>query len=339
MLGLRFLGNEKAEVQEFPKPVPKDDWMVIRVISCALCGSDLHMRYRPSNDKAYNQNRAIPGHEIVGEVVEVDRIERFKVGDLVSIYPLVTCGKCFYCKHHLWKFCPNKKIIGYDLDGGCAEYITVPERSCVGLPPGFSPDEVCLVWDPIGAPYGAIKRLGVNETDIVAVFGVGPMGLGAVSICSFLGAKVIAVDLIEERLMVAQDLGADERIDSKESNLIEKVLEITEGFGVDVVIECTGKEDVLHKAFQVLKSGGRCALIGEMGKVHEIDVSEEIIHKDLTITGSWMYELEGFYELLSLIEKGLDVKKLVTGKFPLDQAVTAWSTFNTGKTGKIIINP
>ncbi|WP_369018250.1 zinc-binding dehydrogenase [Thermatribacter velox] len=339
MRGLKFLGNRQSILQDFPTPKAKDAWLVVKVCSCALCGSDLNTRYRPDNSVAYKGNTSIPGHEISGEVVEVDKSAVFKVGDRVSIYPLITCGTCTYCKNKLWKLCPNKQIIGYDLDGGCAEYVTVPEWSCVGIPPEVSYDEAALLWDPVGAPYGAIERLRVNKRDVVAVFGVGPMGLGAVNICHLLGATTVAIDVIDKRLELAKKLGADYVLNSKACDITKELEKITKGQGVDVFLECTGKEEVLHQIFSLARTGARCGLIGELGVVNRIDVSEEILHKDLTIVGSWMYDLEGFFKLISLLKKGLNVLELVTHRFPLEKAVEAWALFDKGETGKVIINP
>jgi len=339
VIGVKLLGNKKLELREFAEPKASNDWVTIRVKACALCGSDLNYRYRPSNENAYNNNRTIPGHEIAGEVVEVDRPEHLKIGDRVLAYPLVGCMDCFFCKNNLWKGCKNVRAIGFDLNGGHAEYLTAPERNLLPIPNDISFDVAALIWDGIGASYGVIKKLRVNAEDVVAVFGSGPIGLGAITACKFLGASVIAVDILQNRLDLAEEIGADYRINPKTQNVEEQIRRLTSGFGPDVCLECTGSEDVLYQVLRTVRLGGRCGLIGEQAEARQVNFTEEILHRDLSLTGGWMYGHDEVDELIELVRRGLRVDKIVTHKFPLDESEKAWALFDSGKTGKVIIVP
>ena len=339
MKAVRMLGNSKLVLAEFQKPVPRDDWVLIEIKACALCGTDLNFFYRPDSKDAYNQNRFIPGHEIAGIVRGTDKTERLNVGDRVVVYPFIGCNNCFSCKNKLWKACKDWKVIGFDLNGGHAEYLIAPERNVQKLPDDISDDTAALIWDGIGASYGAIKKLNVNGNDIVAVFGSGPIGLGAINNCKYFGAKVIAVDPIADRRQIAKNVGADYLIDPGKNDFREEILEITSGYGPDVCLECSGNEKALHQALDIVRQGGRCGLIGEQGEVQKLNISDEIIHKDLTLAGSLTYDHDKLDEIIDLIRKGLDVEKIITHSFSLDKSEKAWDLFDRGKAGKVIIRP
>jgi threonine dehydrogenase-like Zn-dependent dehydrogenase len=339
MRAVKMLGAKKMELREFPRPNAKGDWVVLKVECCAMCGSDLNCFYRPSNDKAFNNNRFIPGHEISGIVEEVDKAERVKVGDRVSVYPFIGCDSCFACKHGLWRDCKDMQVIGFGLHGGHAEYVLVPERNLHKIPDDITFETAALVWDGIGASYGAIKRLNVKGPDIVAVLGCGPIGLGAINNSKFFGARVIAVDPLGDRLDTAKMVGADHLVNPTDANAEREIMSITAGFGPDVCIECSGREPALHQALRIVRHGGRVGLVGELGEVQKVNFSDEIIHRDLTLAGSLCYDFDKMDELIGHIRKGLRVEKILTHTFTLEESEKAWDLFDRGKTGKVIIAP
>jgi propanol-preferring alcohol dehydrogenase len=339
MKAIKMLGNRKLELKEFPDPKARDDWVLVEVKASALCGTDLHFFYQPTNKDAYNHNKIIPGHEIAGVVRDIDKAERLKVGDRVVVYPFIGCNNCFSCTHKLWKACKDWKVVGFDVNGGHAEYLTVPERNLQRVPDDISDSTAALIWDGIGASYGAIKKLNVIEKDIVAIFGCGPIGLGALNNCKFRGATVIAIDPLEDRLQTANKVGADYVINPQEKDANDRIIEISSGYGPDVCLECSGNEKALHQALELVRHGGRCGLIGEQGEVHALNISDEIIHRDLTLAGSLTYEYDKLDELIGLIRKGLNVEKIMTHSFSLDESEKAWDLFDKGKTGKVVIHP
>ena len=113
--------------------------------------------------------------------METDKAQRLTIGQRVSVYPALGCGKCFFCRNNLWKACPELQVVGFSLNGGHAEYLAVPERILLPVPDDISDETTALVWDAIGASYGAIKKLNIHSNDVVAVFGCGPIGLGAIN--------------------------------------------------------------------------------------------------------------------------------------------------------------
>jgi propanol-preferring alcohol dehydrogenase len=239
----------------------------------------------------------------------------------------------------MFKVCTNLQAVGYELNGGHAEYVLVPEKNLLHIPEDITFEAATLIWDGIGASYGSIKRLNVNAKDTVAVFGCGPIGLGAINNCKFLGATVVALDLLKERRDIAKNIGADYTLDPANDAEIKKLKEVNSGFGPDVCLECSGSEAALHIILDVVKPGGKCGLIGELHEVKKIDFSEKIIHRDLTLAGNLTYEHDKVDEIIDLIRRGLNAEKLITHKYALKDSKVAWSLFDEGKTGKVVIYP
>lgn len=296
MIGLKLLGNEKAEMVEFNKPIAKDDQVVIKMESLALCGSDINLRYRPGIEEGRNlieeiridyDPESIPRHEITGIVAEFDKATSLKVGDRVFVFPIIPSKKSVYYQDRLWKYSKPISVIGYSCNGGNAEYLIAPEMNCYRLPEFVSPDQAAMILDPIGAPYGAIDRLNVNYLNSVLILGVGPIGLGTTMICNFIGVKnIIVVDLVKEHLDLAGELGANHLLNIDKKDLSEPLMDITDNRGPDVVIDCIGDKESFKQALKIVKPQGRIGVIGEPGYVDNISVSDLIIHKDLIITGS-----------------------------------------------------
>ena len=159
MKGVKMLGNRKLEIKDFPVPKAKDDWVLVKVKVCALCGSDLNAFYRPSVETAYNNNRFIPGHEISGIVEEIDRAENLKIGDRVVAYPFIGCNNCLICEHKLWRDCKDWKVIGFDTDGGQAEYVLLPERNLDRIPEDIS--YISVLYIEFNSTASHSRRVGI----------------------------------------------------------------------------------------------------------------------------------------------------------------------------------
>ena len=170
--------------------------MVVRVKSAAICGTDRENLEGPGQS-------TIPGHENAGEVVAVDKPARLKVGDRVAINCHVTCGSCVHCLRGDLYFCKELEAIGFEWDGGFAEYVLVPEACCHPLPDDVSFEAGSLLVDMLGTPFRGVKRAKLLPGDQVAVWGAGPIGLGALMVASTFGARVASVDLSDYRLDMA----------------------------------------------------------------------------------------------------------------------------------------
>jgi len=332
MRGIKFLGNGQLVVQDFPNPKSNGQNVVVKVRASAICGSDLHAYFAPT------KLESIPGHEVAGEVFEIDKPAYLKKGDQVAIHNMISCGKCEFCLAGDWIFCNQVKVLGFHFHGGDTEYVLVPERNCFLLPDDLSFEQGALLGDAVGTPYRAIKRLGVNGTHTVALFGLGPVGLGALLILKFLNCKVISVETSEYRLNMGKKLGADLVVNPQKENVLARIKEYTNGQGVDISIDCAGKETTENQALDVVKKRGKVAFVGENASA-TIKPSDQFIRKELTVIGSWYFNAGEYQELINLLHRGLGIERIITHRFSLEKADEAFKTFASGKSGKVVFVP
>jgi propanol-preferring alcohol dehydrogenase len=348
MQAIKLLGNEKTEMVELPQPVTQPGEVTVKIESLALCGSCIKLRYRPSLDESRKlieelglecNTGSIPGHEMTGVVVDAHGAESLKEGDRVFIFPFIANKKSVFYRDRLYKYATPLRIIGYTVDGGNTEYLSVPAINCYKLPDYVSFEQGAMLLDPVGAPYGALSRLGVEHSDTVLILGAGPIGLGAVVICDFMNVeKIIAVERVAERAELAEELGAHHVLHGNQKDVYGKLMDLTKGRGPDMVLDCVGDKDSVNLSLSYAAPAGKVGLIGEPGYVSSVPVSDCIIHKDLRIAGSWVYDPESMDDLYALIKDGLKIEKIITHRFHLKDSIRAWDTFNTYKTGKVIIH-
>ena len=331
MRGVRLLGPSKLEVRDYPDPEPEGEEVVVRLEAAAICGSDLHGLYERPGEKDF-----IPGHEGAGVVVAVDKPTWVREGDRVCTTAVWPCGKCDMCRRGYTIYCRDRRgTYGFGLDGVHAEYVRISERSLLPLPDSMTFEQGCLVLDPVGGPYHASKRTGVNATHVVGVFGLGPMGLGAVCIAAHLGAKVIGVDPIPFRRALAEKLGAAVTLDPMAGDIVGQVREATGGYGLDRAFECSGRPEPLRAALDLVRHFGHVAIIGENPEA-TISPSNHFCRKEIFLSGSTCFPLGEFEEIVRLFESGLRSAEMITHRFTIEQAAEAYATFAGGETGKVI---
>ena len=325
MRTLRMLGEGKVEIAERPKPSPAEGEALVRVKASALCGGE-----RRSYEEGAKFNL---GHEACGEVVEVHSPQRVKVGQKVIPYAAVFCGSCpeclsgraIMCRHIEWH------------DGYHTEYIAVPERCLLTLPYDIPFDLGALMGDTLGTPYRAIKRLAVDGSHTVAIVGLGPIGLSAILICCWAGARVIALEENPYRMELGRELGADEVVDASKNDPVVALKELTGGEGADISIECSGNASGEVAAINSTKKGGKIAFVGNNESTIPISPSEQFIRKELTLIGSWYFGLDDYGEMLQLVRSGLPLSRLITHHFHLDDAQEAFDVFMSGNAGKVVL--
>lgn len=333
MKALKMLGNRKMQVVDVPKPEARGEWVVVRVKASGLCGSELHAMYQSSEPWPH-----IPGHELAGEVAEVDEEVCVKVGDRVAIYCTLSCGRCPACRTANFADCPERGALAFSRDGGSAEYVAVPARCCLPLPEEFSFEIGALIGDAIATPWHGLRRANVSGADRVAVFGLGPIGLGAVIDAKFLGAWVVGVEISPFRLDLAKELGADQVVNARETEeVVEALRELSHG-GVDVAVEAVGKAETMRQGLDALRRNGRMVSLGENPEA-SFSPSAHFHTKHLTMTGSRYYDISEYPEILELLRRGLPAEKMITHRFPLAEAAEAFRVFEEGNTGKVILLP
>jgi threonine dehydrogenase-like Zn-dependent dehydrogenase len=197
-------------LDEVPMPEPRGQEVVVRVRSAAICGTDRENLEGPGQS-------TVPGHENAGEIVAVDLPMRVKVGDRVALNCHVTCGGCEHCLKGDLYFCDELQAIGFERDGGFAEYVRVPEACCTPLPDDLSYEAGSLLVDMLGTPFRAVKRARLLPGDRVGIWGAGPIGLGALMVAQRFGARTAILDPSEYRLEIARNLGVDLALNPSQS--------------------------------------------------------------------------------------------------------------------------
>jgi threonine 3-dehydrogenase len=321
-----------------PKPSPGPGEVLIAVRHAGVCGTDLHI----ADWDPWAQGRLKPplvvGHEFAGEVVAVgDAVSGLTTGQLVTAEGHIVCGHCLQCRTGNAHICKNTRIIGVDLNGAFAEYITMPATNV--LPLNGIPTTVGAVMDPMGNAFHTVLTADVPGSTVLVV-GCGPIGCFAVGIARAAGAaKVIASDVNAKRLALAQRMGAHRTVNAREEDVVRAVLDETAGEGADVVCEMSGVPSALHQAFAAVRMGGRVQLLGiPQGQV-PIDFATEIIFKGITVygvIGRKMYET--WNQMRRYLTAGLlDPAPVITHQFPLTKIDEALAAIRSGDAGKIIL--
>ena len=333
MKAVKFTGKYQVEVVDIPRPTAKDDMVVIKVTSSGICGTDLELLL-PSNAPLEN----IPGHEVTGRVWETDKAKYFKKGDMVIVNCHITCGTCEHCKNGDLIFCPQLKAIGFDVDGGNAEYLAVPEANLRPLPSDISEELGVVIGDALGTPYHAVKRAEIKPSEFVGVIGAGPLGQMAVLCASSFGARVIAVDLNDNRLASAREYGAEFTVNPQAGDPYGEIMKFTSGRGFDKVIECSGARSAILMALGTLKLRGRLVQVGVCPKL-EINTFDQIISKEIEIVGSRNFNDKELDEIIEFVRNNPKIKDVITHRYSIDEAEKAFEAAREGVGLKILIKP
>ena len=339
MKAVLFPGDKAVEVVDRPDPQPGAGEVLIKTRASAICRSDMSLYYGSPivGGEVAGKGLIIPGHEPAGEIIEVGSgVTMFKPGDRVAIYLAIGCGECRYCRSGYLMLCPNWICLGFDVDGGDADYIVAPAQNCLRLPDQLSYEAGAVMTDMVGTQYHTQKRLGVSGADTVAVFGIGPMGSAGVLIGKARGARVIAVDVLESRLEMAQQLGADEVVNSANEDPVERLLTLTDGEGVDIAIDCSGNPAGQNAALDSTRKQGAVALVGE-SRSTTINPSDQLIRKLLTVIGAWYFPIWEWSEIASfVVNHQIPVEQMISHRFPLKDAAEAFQRFDQRQIEKAV---
>jgi len=332
MRGVVFLGERKLEIREFPDPVPGPGEVLVKMGASGICGSDLHP-YRGAQPRTN-----ISGHEPCGSVAQLGPgVTTAKVGDRAIIHHYSGCGTCKYCRIGYYQLCvEGHKTYGLGNHGGNADYILVPAACLVHLPDELSYADGAAIACGTGTAYMAVKKLDVSGRDTLAIYGQGPVGLSATLLAKAMGARIIAIDVSDARLELARGLGADALINPTREDPIAAVRALTHGEGADATLDCTGNATARAQTVRSARVFGRACFVGEGGTV-SLEPSPDIIHRHLTLYGSWTFPTVGLEECARfVIDRQVPLSKLITHRFRLEQAEEAMQIFDGGATGKCV---
>jgi threonine dehydrogenase-like Zn-dependent dehydrogenase len=340
MRAVLFPGDRQVVIDKRPVPMPGPGEALIRTRASAICRSDMGLYIGNSTivgGEGAGTGLVVPGHEPAGEVVAVgEGTQWVKVGDRVAGYLPIGCGHCEHCRAGYFMLCPDWKCVGFDVDGGDADYHLLPERNCLLLPDEISFVGGAVMTDMIGTQYHTQKVLGVNAATTVAVFGLGPMGAAAVMIASAFGARVIAVDMLDARLDMATKLGAAEVINNGRDDARQRIRELTADRGVEIAIDCSGAPPAQNTALDVAAKRGAVAFVGE-SRSTQINPSDQIIRKLLTVVGGWYFPVNEWDEICRFVlQHQVPVESLVTHQFSIDDAAEAFRAFDARETEKAV---
>ena len=332
MKGVLLPGNKKVLIEEFPIPKPRENEVLVKIKSSAICRSDLSLYYGDAVVQGDRAGKVITGHEPSGFVHSIGRnVKHIKEGDRVAIYLAIGCGHCKYCYQGSFHLCDKWECLGFTVDGGNAEYCVVPANNVLKVPNTMSFNEAAFSTDKFGTLYSAAKKLNVSGSGVIGVFGMGPMGASGVVVSKNMGATVVAIDIESSRRDFAKSLGADYVLDPSDKNFIDQVMSITNNNGFDYAMDCSGKTHAHNAALNSLAKFGSLIMIGENSST-TINPSDQLIRKQTSIIGSWYFDINEFDEILDfIITKKIDLNKLISKKFTLDQAEQAFREFDQRK--------
>ena len=316
-------------------PVANEGEALLKVKYCGICGADVASY---TGNQPFTTYPRIPGHEFSAEIVSVpENYKGLKAGDVITCNPYFNCGGCYACKRGIVNACYDNQTMGVQRDGSFQEYITMPvERLIDGK--GLSAQELALI-EPFSISCHALSRAEVKEGDNLLIMGAGPIGLFAMIKAKAMGARVMIADMLESRLSLAREYGADMIVNVKENDLHESALEFTNGNGFDVCVEACGAPETFLSCIDEASHGANIILIGN-GKRNTDFLHSIILKKELNIFGSRNAFTKDFEELIDLVASGkVDVMKMVSGIYKKEDAQEAFESLknNDGSLCKLLI--
>jgi threonine 3-dehydrogenase len=325
-------------LDEIPEPKVGPNDVLIKIAKTAICGTDMHIfKWDTWAQKTIPVPMAV-GHEYYGHIVEVgSEVVGLKAGDRVSGEGHITCGYCRNCRAGRRHLCRNTVGVGVNRPGAFAEYLAIPAGNAFKLSPAIS-DDVAAILDPFGnATHTALAFNMVGED--VLITGAGPIGIMAVAIARFVGARhIVVTDVNDYRLGLARKMGASRAINVSRESLDQtmKDLDMQEGF--DVGLEMSGNAAALRELLRTMHHGGSVAILGIPPEETAIDWNQ-VIFKGLTLKGIYGREMfETWYKMQSLLQSGLSLAPIITHHFAIADYLKGFETMGSGQSGKVILD-
>ncbi|MBQ2070836.1 MAG: L-threonine 3-dehydrogenase [Oscillospiraceae bacterium] len=326
------------ELRKVPVPEPKAGEVLIKIHKTAICGTDVHIyNWDPWAAEHIKHPPMTIGHEYVGEIAKLgEGVTGLQVGQRVSGEGHLTCHRCRNCRSGNIQWCKDTVSVGVDRDGAFAEYVCIPATNVILIDESIDEDVVAF-FDAFGnATHTALMFPLIGED--VLITGAGPIGIIAVGICKFAGARrVIITDINDYRLGLARNMGADVAVNTAKEDLTQIMREqgIREGF--DVGLEMSGSEIAFKQMLSVMRTGGKISLLGIGNKPFTLDMNS-IIGKGLTLQGIYGRKMDNWHQMLSMVQGGLDVSPVITHRMHYTQFEEGFAAMNSGKSGKVILD-
>jgi len=336
MKALYYVGDKQMELREVERPVRKKGEYLIEVKSNGICGSDFEGYMGKTGRRTAPM---IMGHEFSGIVSEAPQGGKFPKGAKVVIFPKPYCGVCDLCKKGMVNVCPEGICMGVlDFNGSMCEYVSIKEKYLLPFD-GISFNEAAFT-EPLAVAYRSVHKISdlqLKEAEYTLVLGAGTIGLLALALLKYRGAKnIIISDATDFRLDVARELGADFTINPRTENFADAIQRITGGKGCDFSIEAVGIAPTAANSLECLKIGGTAIWIGNAQKMVEVNM-QKIVTMELTIKGNYVYDLDGFADSLRLLqERKINIMPLMTHVYKLEEGVKAFKDLENNRDGKML---
>jgi len=339
---MKALVKSKAErgiwLEDIDVPKPGHNDVLIKIARTAICGTDIHIyQWDDWASKTIPVPLAV-GHEFSGEVVECgSEVKGFDIGDRVSAEGHITCGVCRNCRAGRRHLCINTVGVGVDRPGAFAEYLCVPAFNVFKLPDVIT-DDMAAILDPLGnATHTALSFDLVGED--VLITGAGPIGIMAVAIARYAGARhIVITDVNDYRLALAKKMGASVALNVSNGSLDDTMAELGMEEGFDIGMEMSGNPSAFRDMLRTIHHGGRVALLGIPPGETAINWND-VIFKGLILKGIYGREMfETWYKMASMLQAGLDISPIITHHFDVADYEQAFQLMESGQSGKVILN-
>ena len=337
MKAIQISGLRQMEIVDVAGQELKADEVLLRLKYVGFCGSDLST-YLGKNPMV--RMPVIPGHE-VGAVIErvgADVPEGLKAGMVVTVNPYTNCGKCASCRNSRVNACQHNETLGVQRNGAMREFIVLPWEKVI--PAGLLTPRTCALIEPMSVGFHAVSRAQVTDIDVVLVIGCGMVGMGAVVRAAQRGATVVAADIDDEKLALARQMGASYTVNTRTDDVHARLLEMTSGFGPDVVIEAVGSPATYQMAVDEVAFTGRVICIG-YAKAEVSFQTKYFVQKELDIRGSRNAQPSDFRAVIHYLERGTcPVDKLISNEVAPEDAPAAMEQWadNPGRVFRILVH-
>lgn len=333
-------GEGNIELRDVEEPQCGPGQVKIKVKAAGICGSDIHI---------WHGDIAIPmklpviiGHEFSGEIVEVGKqVTDFKSGDRVTAETTFeSCEKCYHCRGGNYNLCAGRRGIGYWYNGAFTKYIIINQHRLYKLPEHISFEEGAMSEPASCVTHAVLELTTIQPTDLVVIFGPGPIGLLTLQIVNAIGAEAYLCGITKDaqRLELGKKLGASRVMDVLKEPLDEIIAEKTTGLGADVVLECSGNSRAASAGFDIIRKGGQYTQIGLFGGPIQLDFAQ-IAYKEIKATGSFSQKWSAWLHTMDLLgHSKIDLKSLISHKFTIDNWEKAFNMAQSGEGMKIMFS-
>lgn len=325
-------------MQDVPVPEYGVNDVLIKIEKTAICGTDIHIYTWDDWAQATIPVPMTVGHEFYGKIVEVgSEVKGLKIGQRVSGEGHLTCGLCRNCRAGKQHYCRNTLSVGVNRPGCFAEFLALPSNNVLPLPDDITGDQASIL-DPFGnATHCALAFDLVGED--VLITGAGPIGIMAVAICRFIGARhVVITDVNDHRLELARKMGATRAVNVKYQPIRDVIDELGMAEGFDVGLEMSGNPAALSDMVKAMNHGGNIAMLGIPPQATPMDWNQ-VIFKSLTVKGIYGREMfETWYKMIAMLQSGLNISPVITHHFPIADYQQAFQIMASGQSGKVILD-